>query len=607
MPAILKNRRQLENNGGRSIGNISSNGAGVIDTTNNKHQPHHRLSFVALSNASIATKLLLLAILSFLIGTQFKSPLAEKLSSSNAERYESGFEPPRIRQQHAQRTQPGRQGGVREDDVSGEWMESWIRRSDNNKNNNNYNNNDNTVKQQLRQPSDNKSANTKSPRVIELHYVNQKLTASPPRIINSASNNNKRNLELSIPRQGPNNPPIKPNWHTPNAADFVDGYDFNKCTPMYEWQLQSFMNCNKFHELDLLQLRMINRGGSRIAFELNQYLPEDGSVGGQTSINKFVYKTMRYGKEVDPYQIEQQRKDALVMERTSKSLFIPDIHGYCSLAVMMDFMPEGNMHDYIKGARLSDRKRRGVGGDKSLWGGGEDGFDDGGNGSVLSPVDRLKIAIHIATSVADLHTIDGTEQPSFFHNDLCCHQYLFQDGIFKLNDFNYARPIYIDKSTNERCTRSSYGMVLWKGRSLEEHQKALQHPDFTPPQPDKIDVWMMGNLMYYILTDLYTFEIPKNLDCTESGRMLVEGKRTKYPDHIAKSKHPAHKAMTKALSMCWTQEWRERPSAREVSDYMIGELKRITGEEGYPDLRVKLPERDKDQKPTDSEYNRFND
>ena len=40
------------------------------------------------------------------------------------------------------------------------------------------------------------------------------------------------------------------------------------------------------------------------------------------------------------------------------------------------------MHDYIKGIRLA-------------------------GGSTLSPVDRLKLSIHIATSVADLHTIDA--------------------------------------------------------------------------------------------------------------------------------------------------------------------------------------------------------
>ena len=114
-------------------------------------------------------------------------------------------------------------------------------------------------------------------------------------------------------------------------------------------------------------------------------------------------------------------------------------HGYCSLGVMMDYMPAGNMHDYIKGVRLA-------------------------GGSTLPPVDRLRLSIHIATSVADLHTIDNTAKPSLFHNDLCCHQYLFQNGVFKLNDFNYAKPIYQNKETKDQCTRSGFGMAMWKAR-----------------------------------------------------------------------------------------------------------------------------------------------
>jgi len=129
---------------------------------------------------------------------------------------------------------------------------------------------------------------------------------------------------------------------------------------------------------------------------------------------KFVYKSIKYHKELNAKLAEEQRRDSTVLERTTSSKFIPDIHGYCSVAVIMDFMPEGNMHDYIKGIRLA-------------------------GGSTVSPVDRLKLSIHIATSVADLHTIDNTPMPSIFHNDICCHQYLFQDGIFKLNDFNYGK------------------------------------------------------------------------------------------------------------------------------------------------------------------------
>ena len=270
----------------------------------------------------------------------------------------------------------------------------------------------------------------------------------------------------------------------------------------------------------------------------------------------------------------------------------------------MDYMPEGSMHDYIKGARLA-------------------------GGSSLPPVDRLRIAIHIAGSVADLHTIDGTPTPSFFHNDLCCHQYLFQDGLFKLNDFNYARPIYRRKDTHEPCPRTNFHMQYWKARSLEEgagrvRREAYSNPrrrntrswkesvqaardgKFTPVLPDKIDVWMMGNLIYYILTDLYLFEEPRLLGSLQAARTLVAGGRSPLPANIRNSTDASHVALRGALDLCWTQRWTERPSARSIADYLLGALRNITGEE-EPDLRVTLPERDPEQRHTESDFKSFGD
>lgn len=409
------------------------------------------------------------------------------------------------------------------------------------------------------------SPSRRIPRMVFIKFASVSLSVEPLKSYASADFK-----EDSMPEDPPQ---IAPGWYEPNADEFVDGYDMDVCEPMHEWQSKSYPNCNKFHELDLVQMRMINKGGSRIAFEMRQYLN-----GGEA---KFVYKSVKYHKDIDMRLVEEQRKDSVIMERTSSSKFIPDIHGYCGVGVMMDFMPEGNMHDYIKGARLA-------------------------GGSTLSPADRLRLSIHIATSVADLHTIDNTPMPSVFHNDLCCHQYLFQNGVFKLNDFNYAKPIYINKETNEQCTRTTFGMAMWKARSLEEHQRTLKHPDFGPVKPDNIDVWMMGNLIYYMLTDLYTFEKPQNLSFKQSGRELVAGRRSQYPENIEKSTDPSHLAVKKSLDMCWTQNWRERPSARSISDYLITQLKEITGEDN-PDFRVVLPQRDPNQRHTESDYDKYND
>jgi len=367
---------------------------------------------------------------------------------------------------------------------------------------------------------------------------------------------------------------ITPNWYDPIGLDYVEGYDAEHCVPMYEWQMSAYPTCNAFHEIHMDRLRVLNSGGSRTAYEMDIVM-DDGTSA------KFVYKTVKYTKDFDQKKMDEQRKDSLIMERTTKSRFIPNVYGYCGLAVQMDLMPEGNMHQYIKAARS-------VG------------------GSSLSPVDKLRVAIHVATSVADLHTIDDTSMPSVFHNDLCCHQYLFHDGIFKLNDFNYLLPIYIDKRTREQCTRTQFNMAMWKARSLEEYRYYAGDKTYTGCKPDKADVWMMGNLIYYILTDLYTFEKPNLLSWKDSGRELLAGRRSYLPPSIADSNDPSYIAIIKALDMCWTQEWEKRPSARHISNYLLLKLRIITGEK-EPDLRVVLPERDPNMSNTESDYEYHND
>jgi hypothetical protein len=382
--------------------------------------------------------------------------------------------------------------------------------------------------------------------------------------------------ELSMPTSGNF---IEPSWYTPNAQDLLQ--DNEECETMYPWQLEGFPNCNNFHELDMVHMKMINSGGSRTAFEMNQHL--DGGM-----LSKFVYKTVKYERDFTKYKIDEQRTDALVMERATSSNFIPSIHGYCSAGVLMDFASEGSMHDYLKGARLAKKR--------------------GDDNESLSPVDKLRVAIHITSSVRDLHEIgDVKEIPAFYHNDICCHQYLFQDGVFKLNDFNYAQPMTFTKKNttetenNEICLRDYTNMVMWKHRSFEEHLESADDARLEPFSGDKTDIYMMGNLMYTILTDLYLFEKPELLTTEEATEELLAGKRSPYPEDIEKSTDPAHVAVKKAIEMCWIEKWNERPSARTITDYLMGQLRDITKEEN-PDLRVTLPARDPDQKKTESDF-----
>jgi tRNA A-37 threonylcarbamoyl transferase component Bud32 len=96
------------------------------------------------------------------------------------------------------------------------------------------------------------------------------------------------------------------------------------------------------------------------------------------------------------------------------------IYGYCGLSQVVEYGANGNIHDLVKVARET----------------GED---------KLSPLDKLRIFVQIATAVADMHSLDVT------HNDLCCHQFILVDGVYRLSDFDFSEFVKRDRETNETC------------------------------------------------------------------------------------------------------------------------------------------------------------
>jgi len=99
--------------------------------------------------------------------------------------------------------------------------------------------------------------------------------------------------------------------------------------------------------------------------------------------------------------------------------------------------------------------------------------------------------------------------------------------------------------------------------------------------------WAIFSL-YTILTDLQVWnkELRSDEDFElKQAKSVVAGKRPRIPNEIDKSNDPAHVAMLHALNMTWTYNWKERPSARAIANYLIGELRNITGEES-PDIRI---------------------
>jgi hypothetical protein len=113
------------------------------------------------------------------------------------------------------------------------------------------------------------------------------------------------------------------------------------------------------------------------------------------------------------------------MERLTASSFVLDVYGNCGASQLTAYASGGNLHDLIALARR--------------------------DGDQMSPLDKLKISYHVAQGVADLHAIDGDDEPSLVHNDLCCHQFVLIDGVYKLNDFHLASIVTRNRNDGSVC------------------------------------------------------------------------------------------------------------------------------------------------------------
>jgi serine/threonine protein kinase len=134
----------------------------------------------------------------------------------------------------------------------------------------------------------------------------------------------------------------------------------------------------------------------------------------------------RYEDDFDQSNFDYANKDAMVMERLTASPYVVDIFTTCGATQVIEYSEGGNIHDLIKIARLA-------------------GVDK------MPSIDKLRICVQIVAAVADMHSFEKDSIPSLSHNDLCCHQFLLVDGVYKLNDFHLAKYMKKNKNTNEMC------------------------------------------------------------------------------------------------------------------------------------------------------------
>lgn len=211
----------------------------------------------------------------------------------------------------------------------------------------------------------------------------------------------------------------KRKYHLPELEAFIT----EDCKPMHDWQIHSFPSCNKLHEADLAHniiqsdfIRLINNGFFRDVWTIHDFDLEQ---------TPRVLKTLRLDHDYIDRNYDRHRRDAVAMERLTASPYIVDIYGHCGNNGLFEYSNGGDIDHVL--------------------------FTKYYRENPLQKYDRLRIAAQIANGIADAHYLDDKGRSTIAHTDITGGQFIFINGVFKLNDFNRARFIRWNPTKNESC------------------------------------------------------------------------------------------------------------------------------------------------------------
>lgn len=115
----------------------------------------------------------------------------------------------------------------------------------------------------------------------------------------------------------------------------------------------------------------------------------------------------------------------------------------------------------------------------------------------------------------------------------------------------------------------------------------------------KVDNYMMGNIMYYVLTTRWLFEGDAQ---DVAVNKIANHKRSSVPMKYRFSRDYAIRAILGAIEDCWGQNPRRRPTSRKISDDLKRQLGRIEKVNDLGVVRVSVPPLPADFRYTDSDF-----
>lgn len=238
---------------------------------------------------------------------------------------------------------------------------------------------------------------------------------------------------------------------------------------------------------------------------------------------------------------ENNRVDALAMERLTASPYVIGIYGYCAMTVVQEFA----------GKQIHEQP--------------------------LGPWESFDVAIQVAAGIRDIHYIGNSDRPVMVHNDINLANILVaDDGRPVLNDFNIAILLMEREvsDSSEVCPfYSRFPNPQW--RSPEEQVQSEEESRTNPPIVDeKIDIYAMGNVLFRLIAGGSPWKEKGAIKLSPEEKTKValakryNGTLPDVPSHVNLDQ-PVMKILYQAMQMCYRFNPRDRPTARELVDFLV--------------------------------------
>jgi hypothetical protein len=317
----------------------------------------------------------------------------------------------------------------------------------------------------------------------------------------------------------------------------------DQCVPMADWQSTFYPTCNEFHAFDapeaLLErdLWMISvKGYWRHAWEVVENrrrkwtekswkkYPHDSSIVLRTFKLAHSYKARYY---------ENNRVDAIAMERLTKSPYVINMFGFCGMSVVTEYAGQ-----HV--AQVVDK---------------------------LKPLEKLELAKMIAQGVDHVHSLD--DQVSLVHNDLNFANIVIGKNHSRplINDFNIATLMMKRHDTGEACPFAShYPNPQWRAPEEQVDENGVTSKLLT----EKVDIYALGNVMYRFAVGHSPWKRPDGHSLSPEEKRdianlkITQGKLPHVPSEIRHLKEPATRALLSVMHKCYRRRPELRPSAKQI-------------------------------------------